>query len=161
MSLDSLTTLLREVHLEVKRNQYAPALKIIRDAKIIDLHNLYLSAIEHFVATLPLPGSQGFSAQQAAEHEQILSLMIERAVHDRERRTSKRSEGTAAVPDERLVMLEKVKHSYFQRADEFIEAKEYGRAMEEIQRVYFFDPQNFVAKEYQQKIAQLADLNKK
>lgn len=160
MSQDSLTTLLREVLHEVQRHQYAPALKIIRDAKIIDLHNLYLSAIEHFVATMLTPASVDFSEQISAEDEQVLSLLVERAVHDREKRSAKRSDG-AVVPDERLVMLEKLKHGYFQRADEFIEAKEFGRAMEEIKRVYFFDPQNFVAKEYQQKIAQLADLNKK
>jgi hypothetical protein len=160
MSNDSLTTLLREVQHEVQRHQYAPALKIIRDAKIIDLHNLYLSAIEQFVATKITPASNDRSEQDADEDERILALLVERAVTDREKRASKRSD-TAAVTDERLVMLEKVKNGYFQRADEFIEAKEFGRALEEIQRVYFFDPQNFVAKEYQLKIAQLADLNKK
>ncbi|MFZ4621195.1 MAG: hypothetical protein ACOYNS_11605 [Bacteroidota bacterium] len=160
MSQDSLTTLLREVQHEVQRHQYTPALKIIRDAKIIDLHNLYLSAIEHFVATMLTPASAELTAERAVDDEQVLSLLVERAVYDREKRSLKRAEG-AAVPDERLVMLEKVKNGYFQRADEFIEAKEFGRAMEEIQRVYFFDPQNFVAKEYQQKIAQLADLNRK
>jgi len=160
MSIDSLTTLLREVQHEVQRHQYAPALKIIRDAKIIDLHNLYLSAIEHFVATKITPSSNDRSEQDAAEDERILALLVERAVTDREKRAAKRSD-SSVVTDERLVMLEKVKNGYFQRADEFIEAKEFGRALEEIQRVYFFDPQNFVAKEYQQKIAQLADLNKK
>jgi hypothetical protein len=160
MSIDSLTTLLREVQLEVQRHQYAPALKIIRDAKIIDLHNLYLSAIEQFVATKITPSPHERSEQDAADDERILGVLVERAVADREKRGSKRND-TAAVPDERLLMLEKVKNGYFQRADEFIEAKEFGRALEEIQRVYFFDPQNFVAKEYQQKIAQLADLNKK
>ncbi len=160
MSNDSLTTLLREVQHEVRRHQYGPALKIIRDAKIIDLHNLYLSAIEHFVATKLAPASPEPTEQLTSDEEQVLSLLIERAAADREKRAAKRNDA-AAVPDERLVMLEKVKNGYFQRADEFIEAKEFGRALEEIQRVYFFDPQNFVAKEYQQKIAQLADLNKK
>jgi hypothetical protein len=160
MNTDTLITLLRESQHEVHRHQYSHALKLIRDAKIIDLHNLYLSAMEQFVATLPYPSSADFTADKAAENEQILSLMIDRVVNDRERRGAKRSEGMNA-PDERTLLLEKVKNQYFQRADEFIEAKEFGRAMEEIQRVYFFDPQNFVAKEYQQKIGQLADLNKK
>lgn len=160
MNNDSLITFLREAQHDVHRHQYSHALKIIRDAKIIDLHNLYLFALEQFVATLPYPSSPDFTEDTAMENEHILSLLIDRAVNDRERRAAKRSEGMTA-PDEQTLLLEKVKNQYFQRADEFIEAKEFGRALEEIQRIYFFDPLNFVAKEYQQKIAQLADLNKK
>ncbi|MEI7906393.1 MAG: hypothetical protein WCI84_03445 [Bacteroidota bacterium] len=160
MNIDSLITLLREAQLEVRRHQHSHALKIIRDAKIIDLNNLYLSALEQFVATLPYPSSPDFTDVKTAENEHILSLLIDRATNDLEQRGSKRSDGSA-VPDERILLMEKMKNLYFQRADEFIEVKEFGRALEEVQRVYFFDPQNFVAKEYQQKIAQLADLNKK
>jgi hypothetical protein len=157
MSTDSLIPLLREAQHEVHRHQYSHALKIIRDAKIIDLHNLYLSALEQFVTTLPYPSTPGFTEEKATGNGHILSLLIDHAVSDRERRTAKRS----AVPNERAVLVEKIKNQYFQRADEFIQAKEYGRALEEIQRVYFFDPQNFVAQEYELKIAQLAELNKK
>ena len=160
MTIETLITLLREAQHEVHRHQYSHALKIIRDAKITDLHNLYLSALEQFVTTLPYPSSVDFTEEKAMENEHILSLLIYRAVNDKERRATRRSEGIA-VPDERTVLLEKMKNRYFQRADEFIEVKEFARALEEIQRVYFFDPHNFVAKEYQQKISQLADLNKK
>jgi hypothetical protein len=160
MSIDTLPTLLREAQHEVLRHQYASALKIIRDAKIIDLHNIYLSTLEQFVAKLPPPSSKEFSEERTMENEHILSLLIDRSIHDIDRRTSKRSDGFS-IPDEHTVMLEKIKNQYFQRTDEFIEKKEYGRALEEIQRVYFFDPMNFVAKEYEQKIAQLAELNKK
>ena len=160
MTIDTLIPLLREAQHEVQRHQHSHALKVIRDAKIIDLHNIYLSALEQFVATLPYPTSAEFSEEKSKENELILSLLIDRAANDRERRAAKRMDGMTA-PDERTLLTEKVKNSYFERADEFIEAKEFGRALEEIQRVYFFDPQNFVAKEYQQKIAQLADLNKK
>ncbi len=160
MSIDPLQTFLREAQHEVLRHQYASALKIIREAKIIDLHNIYLSALEQFVAKLPPTTSAEFSEERSMENELILSLLIDRSLHDKERRTSKRLDGFSA-PDERTVMIEKVKNLYFQRADECIEKKEYGRALEEIQRVYFFDPLNFVATEYEQKIAQLAELNKK
>lgn len=160
MSIDSLSMLLREAQHEVLRHQYASALKFIRDAKIIDLNNIYLSALEQFVAKLPPPSSREVSGEQTMENEHILSLLIDRSLHDKERRTSKRSD-EFSIPDERTVMLEKIKNQYFQRTDEFIEKKEFGRALEEIQRVYFFDPLNFVAKEYEQKIAQLAELNKK
>ncbi len=160
MSIDSLSALLREAQHEVLRHHYVSALKIIRDAKIVDLHNIYLSTLEQFVAKLPPPSSQEFSEKRTMENEQILSLLIDRSLHDKERRASKRSD-EFSDPDEHTVMLEKIKNQYFQRADECIEKKEYGRALEEIQRVYFFDPLNFVAKEYEQKIAQLAELNKK
>jgi exopolyphosphatase/pppGpp-phosphohydrolase len=160
MSIDSLSTLLREAQHEVHRHQYTHALKIIRDAKIFDLHNLYLLALEHFVAKLPYPSSPDFTNERSMENEHILSLLIDRAVSDRMRRDTKRSEGLA-VPDERTLLLEKIKNQYFQRTDQFIEAKEFGRALEEIERIYFFDPNNIVAKEYQLKIGQLAELNKK
>jgi len=160
MPIDSLPMLLREAQHEVLRHQYVSALKIIREAKIIDLHNIYLSALEQFVAKLPPPSSKEFSEEHAMENEHILSLLIDRSLHNQEQRASKRSD-RFIMPDERTVMLEKTKNQYFQRADEFIEKKEYGRSLEEIRRVYFFDPLNFVAKEYEQKIAQLAELNKK
>lgn len=160
MSIDSLTTLLREVLHEVRTHRYAPALKIIRDAKLLDLHNIYLLALEQFVAVLPAPSSPAYSEQRFAEDEQILTLLIDRAVNDHLRRDAKRSEGHL-VPDERTLALEKIKNLYFERTDQFIEAKEFGRALEEIQRIAFFDPDNIVAKEYQQKIGQLAELNRK
>ncbi len=160
MSIDPLQTLLREAQHEAVRHQYASALKIIREAKIIDLRNIYLSTLEQFVAKLPLTSSEEISEDRSKENELILSLMIDRSLLDKEQRTSKRSDGISA-PDERTVMFEKIKNLYFQHTDECIEKKEYGRALEEIQRVYYFDPLNFVATEYEQKIAQLAELNKK
>ncbi len=160
MSINLLTTLLREAQHEVLRHQYASALKIIRDAKIVDLHNIYLSTLEQFVAKLSHPSSDEISEELTNENDHVLLLLIDRSLHDKERRASKRMDGFSA-PDERTVMIEKIKNQYFQRADEFIEKKEYGRALEEIKRIYFFDAQNFVATEYEQKIAQLAELNKK
>ncbi|MFA6468575.1 MAG: hypothetical protein WCW35_06740 [Bacteroidota bacterium] len=160
MSIDSLTTLLRESQHEVHRHQYTHALKIIRDAKIIDLHNLYISALEQFVATLPYPSSSEFTEERTMENEHVLSLLIDRAINDRERRATKRAEGLV-MPDENTLALEKIKNQYFQRTDQFIDAKEFGRALEEVQRIYFFDPLNIVAKEYEQKIGQLAELHKK
>lgn len=160
MNNDSLTTLLRESQHEIHRHQYTNALKIIRDAKIIDLHNIYLSALEHFVAKLPYPSSEEFTEIKSMENEHILSLLIERVLNDRERRIMKRSEGFV-MPDEKTLAIEKIKNQYFQRTDEMIEAKEYSRALEEVRRVYFFDPSNFVAKEYELKIQQLSELHKK
>ncbi len=160
MSIDSLTTLLREAQHEVHRHQYTSALKIIRDAKIIDFHNVYLAALEQFVTKLPYPSSAEFTQQRSMENEHVLSLIIDRAINDRERRTLKRSDAFS-LPDEQTLLMEKIKNQYFRRADEFIDAKEYARALEEIQRISFFDPLNIVAKEYQQKIGQLAELNKK
>lgn len=160
MSIDALSTLLREAQHEVHRHQFANALKVIRDAKIYDLNNLYLAALEHFVAQLPYPSSPGATEEHSREIEQMLSLFIDRAVSDRMRRDLRRPDAQP-VPDERTLLLEKVKNQYFQRTDQFIQAKEYERAVEEVQRIYSFDPANIVAKEYQQKIAQLAELNRK
>ncbi len=160
MSIESIPMLLHKAKDEVLHHQYAAALKIIRDAKIIDIQNIYLSTLEQFVAKLVLPSSAESVDDTAAENEQMLMILVDRSLKDTERRSVNRTHGIS-VPDERTLLQEKIKNQYFQRADEFIEKKEYGRALEEIRRIYFFDPLNFVAKEYEQKIVQLAELNKK
>ena len=47
----------------------------------------------------------------------------------------------------------------FKRADDYVEKKEYQRALEEIRRIYIIEPGSIVAKEYEQKIEQLAALH--
>lgn len=160
MSIESIPTLLHKAKDEVLHHQYAAALKIIRDAKIIDIHNIYLSTLEQFVAKLVLPTPVESVESNAKENEYILMMLVDRSLKETERRTMNQKNGVS-IPDERTIQQEKIKNQYFQRADEFIEKKEYGRALEEIRRIYFFDPLNFVAKEYEQKIMQLAELNKK
>ena len=54
--------------------------------------------------------------------------------------------------------LEKLKSQYFQRSDDYVEKKEYQRALEEIRRIYIIEPGSVVAKEYEKKIEQLAAL---
>lgn len=157
MNADALTVLLRDVQKEILGGQVANALKLIRDAKIVDLNNPYLSALEHLVADQPVPPSTESTSDRVTA---VIPQLIERAVADCVRRSAQQPEETV-LPDEEQLTMETIKNLYFQRTDQFIEAKEYGRAMEEVQRIFFFDPQNIVAKEYVRKIAQLAALLKK
>jgi TonB family protein len=101
----------------------------------------------------------------AENRDEILksfSAMVERAIADTQRRQA------AAKPaenppenKEKEAALEKLKSQYFQRADAYVEKGEYQRALEEIRRIYIVEPGSNVAKEYEQKIEQLIDVQAK
>lgn len=156
MSSETLTTLLQEAQKKIRQNQFAEALRIIREAKIIDLHNVYLSALEQCISA-----TRERSASDASfDPHQLCTIFAERALVDLERRTAKRNEQFIA-PDEQTLEQEKIKNLYFQRTDELLERNDYSRALEEIRRIYVFDSANIVAREYEQKIEQLIELKNK
>ena len=159
MFTDSLSTLLKEAQEKTHQHLYVDALRIIREARIFDLRNLYISSLEHFVAKLSYLAPLESKSETILENDRILSLIIERAVKDGEQRSMKRAE-TFPLPDELTLGIEKIKNRYFFRTDEFLERKEYERALEEIRRIYIYDAPNIVAKEYEQKIEQLIQLSK-
>ena len=84
--------------------------------------------------------------------------MINRAIGDVQRRAAiPKPEESQKVQKE--AALEKLKSQYFQRSDDYVEKKEYQRALEEIRRIYIIEPGSVVAKEYEKKIEQLAALH--
>ena len=158
MFTDSLSNLLQDAQEKTHQHLYVDALRVIREARIVDLRNLYISSLEHFVAKLSYLAPLESKSETILENDRILSLIIERAVKDGERRMAKRVE-ELPVPDEQIG-IEKIKNRYFFRTDEFLERKEYEHALEEIRRIYIYDPANIVAREYEQKIEQLIKLSK-
>ena len=158
MAPEILSTLLNEALEKADRHLYIEALRIIREAKIVDLHNLYIAALEQFVTRLSHIPPQDVHAQNISEYKRLFSTMIERAVADEKRRSHMRSHSYAMV-DEKMLEKEKIKNLYFQRTDELLEQKEYVHALEEVRRIYFFDPTNIVANEYEQKLEQLIALD--
>lgn len=157
MPSEALAVLLREAQQKIQTNLPADALRLIREAKIIDLHNLYIVALEHYISITPLERTSG---DHASDIRQLINVFVERALVDNERRTMKRTE-QYIPPDQQTLEQEKMKNLYFQRTDEMLEKKEYERALEEVRRVFVFDPSNIVAKEYEHKIRQLIDLSAK
>ncbi len=157
MSSEALAVLLKEAQQKILQNIPADALRLIREAKIIDLHNLYISALEHFVSITPAELTPG---EHASDIRHLINVFVERALVDNERRMMKRAEQYSA-PDQQTLEQEKMKNLYFQRTDEMLEKKEFERAMEEVRRIYVFEPSNIVAKEYEHKIRQLMDMNVK
>lgn len=157
MPSEALAVLLREAQQKIQMNAPADALRLIREAKIIDLHNLYISALEHLISIAPPDRSPG---EHASDIRLIIGVFVERALVDNERRTMKRAE-QYIPPDQQTLEQEKMKNLYFQRTDELLEKKEYERALEEVRRIYLFEQSNIVAKEYELKIRQLIDLSAK
>jgi hypothetical protein len=158
MTPEILSSLLGEAQQEANRYHYIEALRIIREAKVVDLNNLYISALEQFVTTLSHLRSQELSSQDGIEFKQVFALMLERALGDEQRRLKNPTDNYTTF-DELTLGKEKIKNLYFQRTDELLELHEYQHALEEIKRVYIFDPSNIVAKEYEQKLEQLIALD--
>jgi hypothetical protein len=160
MTPEILSTMLNEARQKANNYLYVEALRIIREAKIVDLHNLYIAALEQFVTKLSHIPQQEHNPLNTAENKQVFAVMIERALEDEKKRSRLRTQHTSSV-DEQTLEKEKTKNLYFQRTDELFERREYSRALEEVKRVYYFDPTNIVASEYEQKLQQLITLDEK
>ena len=146
---------LQDIQRKAEANNFAGALASIKDVKAADAKNIYLIAIEKQIAKLNDPALQ---VENRIAIIKSLNPMIDRAIGDVQRRLAvPKAEDTQKVQKE--AALEKLKSQYFQRADDYVEKKEYQRALEEIRRIYIIEPGSVVAKEYEKKIEQLAALH--
>ena len=144
---------LQEIHRKAEASNFAEALTAMKEVKAADAKNIYLIAIEKQIAKLNDPALQ---AENRAAIIKSLPPMIDRAISDVQRRAVVPKEDSQKVQKE--AALEKLKSQYFQRSDDYVEKKEYQRALEEIRRIYIIEPGSVVAKEYEKKIEQLAAL---
>jgi len=148
---------LQDIHRKAESNNFADALAAIKEVKTADAKNIYLIAIEKQIAKLNDPALQ---AENRTAIIKSLPPMIDRAISDVQRRAvAPKVDDTQKVQKE--AALEKLKSQYFQRSDDYVEKKEYQRALEEIRRIYIIEPGSVVAKEYEKKIEQLAALQAK
>ncbi|MGD1044768.1 MAG: TonB family protein [Bacteroidota bacterium] len=145
---------LQDIHRKAEANNFADALASMKEVKAADPKNIYLVAIEKQIAKLNDPALQ---AENRTSIIKSLPPMIDRAISDVQRRMIvPKVEDSQKVQKE--AALEKLKSQYFQRSDDYVEKKEYQRALEEIRRIYIIEPGSVVAKEYEKKIEQLASL---
>lgn len=154
-----LITRLRDLQPHIDANRFEDAVSLVRQAKAADAKNIYLIAIEKQIVKMMDPA---LVVESRDEIVKSFPAMIERAIADTQRRQA------AAKPaenppekKEKEAALEKLKSQYFQRADDYVEKGEYQRALEEIRRIYIVEPGSVVAKEYEQKIEQLIDVQAK
>ncbi|MCX6120860.1 MAG: TonB family protein [Ignavibacteriales bacterium] len=144
---------LQDIHRKAEASNFAEALTAMKEVKAADAKNIYLIAIEKQIAKLNDPSLQ---AENRTAIIKSLPPMIDRAISDVQRRAVVPKEDSQKVQKE--AALEKLKSQYFQRSDDYVEKKEYQRALEEIRRIYIIEPGSVVAKEYEKKIEQLAAL---
>jgi protein TonB len=146
---------LQDVQRKAEASNFAEALAAMKEVKAADTKNIYLIAIEKQIAKLSDPTLQ---TENRAAIIKSLHPMINRAISDVQRHTAApKPEESQKVQKE--AALEKLKSQYFQRSDDYVEKKEYQRALEEIRRIYIIEPGSVVAKEYEKKIEQLAALH--
>ena len=145
---------LQDIQRKAEANNFADALASMKEVKAADAKNIYLIAIEKQIAKLNDPALQ---AENRTAIIKSLPPMIDRAISDVQRRAIvPKADDSQKVQKE--AALEKLKSQYFQRSDDYVEKKEYQRALEEIRRIYIIEPGSVVAKEYEKKIEQLAAL---
>ena len=145
---------LQEIQRKAESSNFDNALALLKEVKAIDPKNIYLIAIEKQIAKLSDPALE---AENRTAIIKSLPPMIDRAIGDVQRRaTVPKMEDSQKLQKE--AALEKLKSQYFQRADDYVEKKEYQRALEEIRRIYIIEPGSVVAKEYENKIEQLSAL---
>jgi protein TonB len=149
---------LQNVQSKVETNSYADALAIIKEVRAADVKNIYLVAIEKQIAKLT---DTSLPQENRTAIVKSLPAMINRTVSDIQRKAPQQPTPPVAEESQKgqkEAALDKLKKQYFQRADEYVEKKEYQHALEEIRRIYIIEPGSVVAKEYEQKIEQLAAL---
>jgi periplasmic protein TonB len=145
---------LHDIQRKAEAGKFTDALTAIKEVKTADAKNIYVIAIEKQIAKL---SDSSLPEENRSGIVKSLPSMIDRAITDIQRR------GLApkvddSQKDQKEAALEKLKSQYFQRADDYIEKHEYQRALEEIRRIYIIETGSVVAKEYEQKIEQLAAL---
>ena len=147
---------LHDIQRKAETGNFADALTTIREVKAADAKNIYLIAIEKQIAKL---GDSSVPEENRSGIIKSLPAMLDRAINDIQRRIPAVPKIEETQKNQKEAALEKLKSQYFQRADDYVEKHEYQRALEEIRRIYIIEPGSAVAKEYEQKIDQLATLH--
>ena len=146
---------LHDIQRKAEANNFTDALASMKEVKAADAKNIYLIAVEKQIAKL---SDSTLPAENRLAIVKSLPPMIDRAISDVQRRAVVPKEDEAQKAQKEAA-LEKLKSQYFQRSDDYVEKKEYQRALEEIRRIYIIEPGSVVAKEYEKKIEQLAALH--
>jgi len=146
---------LHDIQRKAETSKFTDALATIKEVKTADSKNIYLIAIEKQIAKLC---DSSLPEEIRSGIVRSLPSMIDRAISDIQRRASV-PKVDDSQKEQKEAALEKLKSQYFQRADDYVEKQEYQRALEEIRRIYIIEPGSVVAKEYEQKIEQLAALH--
>lgn len=146
---------LHDIQRKAETSNFTDALATIKEVKTADSKNIYLIAIEKQIAKLC---DSSLPEESRSGIVRSLPSMIDRAISDIQRRASV-PKADESQKEQKEAALEKLKSQYFQRADDYVEKQEYQRALEEIRRIYIIEPGSVVAKEYEQKIEQLAALH--
>jgi periplasmic protein TonB len=159
---DYIIDRLQDIQRKTEAGKYTEALASIKEVKAADTKNIYLVAIEKQIAKL---SDASLPEENRTAIVKSLPAMIGRAVSDIQRKAPQpqptpQQQPAANEPQkgQKEAALEKLKKQYFQRADEYVEKKEYQHALEEIRRIYIIEPGSVVAKEYEKKIEQLSAL---
>ena len=149
---------LHEVQKKIEDGKFAEALENLKEVKSADAKNIYIIAIERQIVKATDPT---ITEKNKSDITNSLPAMFERALSDTQRRAEALKQSEVKNTKGKEAALEKLKSQYFQRTDDYVAKGDYAHALEEIRRIYIIEPDSVVAKEYEQKIEQLAKLQQK
>ena len=149
---------LHEIQKKIEAGKFAEALENLKEVKTADAKNIYIIAIEKQIVKATDPA---ITEKNKSDITNSLPAMFERAVSDTQRRAEALKQTEIKNTKGKEAALEKLKSQYFQRTDDYVAKGDYAHALEEIRRIYIIEPDSVVAKEYEQKIEQLAKLQQK
>jgi hypothetical protein len=158
--------LIAEAQNDIEQKAYAQALTAIRKAKVLDITNIYMLALERQVEQLKeLTSSGSLTDEQRNDILDSLPGIIEAAksiqtplatpeTADAERRS------TPEQLEQIRAARQWLRNQYFQRAHDHVKKQEYDRALAELRRVYVIDKEDLFAHEFELKITQMVELQK-
>jgi periplasmic protein TonB len=149
---------LHEIQKKIEAGKFDEALENLKEVKSADAKNIYIIAIERQIVKATDPT---ITEKNKSDITNSLPAMFERAVSDTQRRAEALKQAEIKTTKGKEAALEKLKSQYFQRTDDYVAKGDYAHALEEIRRIYIIEPDSVVAKEYEQKIEQLAKLQQK
>ena len=164
----SISDFLRRASEHVGGERFGEALKLVLAAKAVEPRNIYLIAVEKQLTRLA-DGAKNGTLTKTEKNEILGQLpnLFERALGAGQRQGGPMDSARSALTQSQTQSgakqekLQALKSQYFERADEFLERGDYQSALGEVRRVLIIDPENSVAKKYEEKIRQLATLQAK
>jgi TonB family protein len=155
---------IQDVQQLAKTGQFSKALNTIKSAKAIYPKNIFFIALEKQLEKL-LALTYGHDLSDPERQKELsdsIPVLVQRAVAAMEKEDPVVPVAQPTVnTGEREEAVTKLKDEYFQRADNYVHNGEYNNALQEIGRVLILDPEDTMAKEYQKKVHEFIELQRK
>jgi hypothetical protein len=159
-----IAKLLKEAADKAATGEYRFAVTAAKKAKALDQGNVFLLALERQLEQLnDLQVTGTLTDAQKTDILESVPRLVDQATSSRPIPDEKyATPGAAAEAEEaRLAAGRWLKNQYFQRAHEYVRNAEYEPALAELRKIFTIDDQDRVAREFEMKITQMIELQRR